>query len=133
MTMLFRWTTQFCPIETFVHSVPKVRICLVLPRNTNNNTNAILPHIPMPLPSAGLPLRTTRLLELFDFQHAFAIHLTILPNQPAAQDAAEESHHQAHGCRDPHAFAVQWAFGGWEDVGALFRKVSRQRRNSDPK
>jgi hypothetical protein len=73
----------------------------------------------MPLPPPRLPL-PTRLLELFHLRHAFAIHLAVLPNQPAAQDAAEESHHQTHGGRDPHAFAVERAFGGREDVGACF-------------
>ena len=77
----------------------------------------------MPLPPPGLPPHA-RLLELFHLRHAFSIHLPILPNQPAAQNAAEESHHQAHGGRDPHALAVEGAFGCWEDVGAWRENVS---------
>jgi len=71
----------------------------------------------MPLPPIRLPL-PTRLLKPFHLWHALAIHSAVLPNQPAAQDGAEEGHHQAHGGGDPHAFAVEWAFGLGEDVGA---------------
>jgi hypothetical protein len=73
----------------------------------------------MPLPPTRLPLHT-RLLELFHLRYAFAIHFAVLPNQPAAQNAAEESHHQTHRGGYPHALAVQRAFGCWEDVGACF-------------
>lgn len=77
----------------------------------------------MSLPPPGLALHT-RLLELLDLGHALAVHLTVLPDQPAAQHAAEESYHQAHGGRDPHALAVEGAFGCWEDVCAWRENVS---------
>ena len=82
----------------------------------------------MPLPPPGLPPHA-RLLELFHLRHAFSIHLPVLPNQPAAQNAAEESHHQTHSSGDPHALAVQRAFRGWEDVGACVG-VSRLENKS---
>ena len=92
--------------------------------DNNKVTNITLPHIPMPLPPPRFPLHT-RLLELLHLRHALPIHPAIFPNQPAAQDPAEDRHHQAHGGRDPHAFAVQRALGGWEDVGAC-SDISRQ-------
>lgn len=100
--------------------------------DNNKVTNITLPHIPMPLPPPRFPLHT-RLLELLHLRHALPIHPAILPNQPAAQDPAEDRHHQAHGGRDPHAFAVQRALGGWEDVGACSDVSLRQERKGKKK
>lgn len=60
-------------------------------------------------------------LKLLHLRHALALHLAILPRQPEAQHDAEHRHHQAHGRRDPHAFAVERRFVFGEDIRACQR------------